>query len=133
MTSRPTAGYGADGGEPGHEAARAQPADPRLHSLRNARVSDAEGRKLGKIDDIYVSDRDQQVTWVSVSLGFLRTAEVLVPIDLLFTREGVVSVDAPRAVIEDAPRARVSGHLSAADESEVRAYYARAFAATPAA
>lgn len=116
-----------------HEAAHPQPADPRLHSLRNARVSDGEGRKLGKIDDIYVSDRDQQVTWVSVSLGFLRTVDVLVPIELLVTRDAAVSVDAPRAIIEDAPRARVSGHLSAADESEVRAYYARALAAEAAA
>ena len=97
-----------------------------LGRLRNARVVDIHGERLGKIGEIFLNDRAQHISYVTVSLGWLRSREVYVPYSLMAVTDNAVIVQVPKAMVERAPRANGTGYLTEAQERDLDAFYAPA-------
>lgn len=102
-----------------------------LLRLRNSRVLDLSGEKIGKIGEIFLTDRTQEIAFVTVTLGLLRTREVYVPYELVDVSEEGVVVQVPREILEQAPRSNALGHLTFDQEAELRDYFESAMNRQP--
>lgn len=83
---------------------------------------DKEHQKIGKIDNIYVRQPNNEPVFASVSAGFLGSKETLVPISLTHVEPDGVVADAGKDVIKDAPTIG-SGELTKQNEDAVYDYY----------
>lgn len=79
--------------------------------LAQARVVDRQGRRLGRVRDVYLADRTGEVAGVTVALGRMGLREVLVPATLLGEAEpGRVRVDADAATLQRGRPAPATGY-----------------------
>ncbi|GEM_PF-4428430 len=72
--------------------------DPR--TIASSTVDDVDGRRIGRVLDVYLVDRTGQLAAVSVALGPFADHDAMIPVDLL-------SPGAPGRVRVAAPRDRV--------------------------
>lgn len=94
-----------------------------LTRLRNARVRDVMGEGIGKIVEIFLEDRTQEISFVTVALGLLRTREVYLPYSLVDVSEEGTIAQVSAEVVREAPRVTGTGYLTRSQEQELRRYY----------
>lgn len=94
-----------------------------LLRLRNARVLDINGEHVGKIGEIFLNDRTQEISFVTVALGILRAREVYVPYSLIDVGDEGVVIQVSREVVLEAPRSNSLGYLTKQQESELYSLY----------
>lgn len=95
-----------------------------LERLRNAKVVDFRGEKLGAVGEIFLNDRTQLVSFITVSLGLFRMREVYVPFEAVRVTDDVVSIQRSKQFVMDAPRSNALGYLTKEQERDLRAFYA---------
>lgn len=98
----------------GGGAAEPPPFEPFLQQLAAARVRTADGRRAGRVRDVYLCDRSGDLRAITVAAGRLRSRRVLVParaIRLAVPPTVELGVDA--AMFARAIAAPVTGHASA--------------------
>lgn len=76
------AGSPGGGGAPGGAEGRLGPGMD-LRALASAPVLDADGRRVGRVHDVFLDDRTGELAAVSVAMGRILAREVIVPADLL--------------------------------------------------
>lgn len=97
--------------------------------LIGARVEDADGEKVGTVEQILVDPSTGLVNWASVRTGLFGMSETFVPLAEAAEVGGTLRIPYAKAFIKDAPRVDAGGELSHDAEAELRVYYDRGTAA----
>lgn len=104
MTAVPVDGAAAAGSS-------AAPPDP--GSLSSAAVVDAQGRRLGRVHDVYLVDRTGEPAALSIAIGRWGGRIVVVPSSRLSPAgPGRLAYDPAAPPLEDVPDAPATGHLT---------------------
>ncbi|MGP9693342.1 PRC-barrel domain-containing protein [Brachybacterium sp. AOP25-B2-12] len=93
-----------------------------IRALATAGVLDADGRRVGRVHDVFLVDRTGDLAAVSVALGRLSVREVLVPADLLRDAgDGQVQVTVGREALRAGMATPAEGHVEPAGIRAARA------------
>jgi uncharacterized protein (TIGR02271 family) len=90
---------------------------------RGRTLTDAQGEKIGKIDEIYLDAETERPEWAQVNTGLFGTKSSFVPIVDATTRGDDVVVPFDKATVKDAPNMEPDGHLSQEDEAALYRHY----------
>lgn len=94
-----------------------------LAGYRGARVIDADGNKVGKLEEIYFDDHTGRPEWALVHTGLFGGKSTFVPLAEADASGDDIRVPYPKAKVSDAPRMDAEGHLEASEERELYEYY----------
>ena len=98
-----------------------------LSGLPGESVSDHEGRKIGKVKDVYgMGGKDDAPMWVTIEVSGATTGKRLVFVPLARLKEENGEIRVPYSVqhINSAPEIEPEDELSEEDERALRDYYA---------
>jgi hypothetical protein len=98
-----------------------------LSGLPGESVSDHEGRKIGKVKDLYgMGGKDDAPMWVTIEVSGATTGKRLVFVPLARLKEEKGEIRVPYSVqhISSAPEVDAEDELSEQDERALRDYYA---------
>lgn len=98
--------------------------DLRPENLIGHQLLDGEGHSVGKINQVYLDDRTNEPSWVSVHTGLFGRKETLVPLQGAQPHQEDLQVPYDKATVKDAPHVESGAHISPETESQVRDYYA---------
>lgn len=99
----------------------------RVDDWRGRKVVDPDGRKIGKIEDVYYDEADGSPEWALVRTGLLGTRDTFVPLDGARVVGRDIVVPYARDYVKDAPNVDGDDVLSIAEEAQLAAYYERDF------
>ena len=87
-------------------------------------VSDQDGHRIGKVDDLFLNERDEP-EYVGVKMGFLGTRSTLIPVEVTTADDDQqrIVVDAGKERLTQAPTFYDDRDITPEFEREVRAYY----------
>lgn len=94
-----------------------------LDRLYAATVYDTDGDKIGPVGQVYLDDASQEPTWITVQTGLFGLKESFIPLSRATVDGSRITVDAQKDFVKNAPRVDPDGHLDAAEENELFAYY----------
>jgi hypothetical protein len=94
-----------------------------IDSMIGADALDAKDDRIGEVSQVYVDEQTDHPTWVSVRLGLLRGAEVLVPLEDAEWDERVLRVAVVRSAAREAPRKEVDEALTVEEEERLYTHY----------
>jgi uncharacterized protein (TIGR02271 family) len=75
----------------------------RLEELQGMDVEDAEGNKIGSVEDVFVDEQTQQPEWIGLGTGVFGSKRVLVPAQTAEARDDGVAVPYSKDQVKDAP------------------------------
>jgi sporulation protein YlmC with PRC-barrel domain len=97
-----------------------------VKTWRGLKLVDADGDKIGTIDDIYLDRQTGEPEWVTVKTGLFGLKTSFVPIrDAEKTGENEVRVPFQKEQVKDAPRIDPNGQLSPEEERRLYEHYGR--------
>ena len=87
-------------------------------------VYDKDGDKIGKVDDLFLDERDNP-EYIGVKMGFFGLSSTIVPIDAVRTDEGsqAIYVQAEKDQVKNGPRFDDDNEITPDYEGQVREYY----------
>ena len=95
-----------------------------IRDWRNHDVVDADGRKIGQLEAIYVDTGTDEPAFASVRIGMLRRHRLtFVPLDRATVAPGSLRVAYPRGQVKGAFSIDTDGELAADDEPGLFEYY----------
>jgi hypothetical protein len=95
-----------------------------IRDWRDHDVVDADGHKIGELEDIYVDTGTDLPSFGTVKVGMVgRHRLVFVPLDGATVGPGHVTVAFSKKQVKDAPSIETDGELAAADEEAVFKHY----------
>ncbi|RKS09542.1 uncharacterized protein (TIGR02271 family) [Nocardiopsis sp. Huas11] len=89
------------------------------------RVLDDEGQNIGKIKQVYLDERTNEPTWVSVHTGLFGMKETLVPLQGARTVEEDIQVPYDKATVKDAPNVEGGQNLTEEEKAVISDYFAQ--------
>ena len=95
----------------------------RILQLRGQTLHDADGDKIGKVDEIYLDAEANEPEWALVHTGMFGTKSTFVPVRDATEADGAIAVPFDKATVKDAPKIDPNGQLSQREESELYRYY----------
>ena len=95
----------------------------RVLQFRGQTLSDANGDKIGKIEEIYLDAQTDEPEWALVNTGMFGTKSTFVPVRDAAEADGELRVPFEKATVKDAPKIDPDGQLSQREESELYRYY----------
>jgi uncharacterized protein (TIGR02271 family) len=90
---------------------------------RGQNLADADGDKIGSIEEIYLDTETDAPEWALVTTGMFGTKSTFVPLRDASEENGTLRVPFDKATVKDAPRMDPDGELSQREESELYRYY----------
>jgi hypothetical protein len=91
-------------------------------------VVDAQGRKIGELEAVYVDTGTDLPSFGTVKVGLpTRYRLVFVPLDQATVGPGYLKVTYDRKLVKDAPSISTDGELPAADEEAIYKHYGLAY------
>lgn len=94
-----------------------------LANLNGSEVYDNQGKKLGKIDSIFLDDNTQEPTFFEVKGGFLGTKDFFIPFQYLNRDNHNYSVPFDEKFLKDSPDIKADQHMSNEEMNELYRYY----------
>ena len=94
----------------------------RLTKLRGETVYDAEGEKIGSVEEIYYDEQTGQPEWIGIGTGFFGTKRVLVPVGGARATDDGVTVRYSKDQVKDSPDID-EDQISPEREYELYSYY----------
>lgn len=95
-----------------------------IERLIGADALDVHDDRIGEIGQVYIDEQTERPTWVSVRLGLLSGAEVLVPLDdAQLDERGVLHVSVDRQIAREAPRKEMDEPLTVGEEERLYTHY----------
>ena len=94
-----------------------------LRELQNADVFSTSGDKIGSVGQVYLDDRTEEPTFITVKTGLFGTKETFVPLDKAQTAEGGLTVPFEKDFVKDAPNVDADGTLTPEEERRIYEYY----------
>jgi uncharacterized protein (TIGR02271 family) len=96
-------------------------------SWRGQDMVDADGDKIGKIEEIYLDAETNEPEWAVVTTGLFGSKQTFVPIGDANASGGSIRVPFEKATVKDAPKVDPDGRLSQEDERTLYAHYGRQY------
>ena len=93
-------------------------------NLIGATAIDAQGDKVGKIGQVYLSDATGQPEWVTVSTGLFGTKESFAPLYNARPGDGELRLAVTKQQVKDAPGIHADQHLDDAETDALYQHYA---------
>ncbi|WP_435603376.1 PRC-barrel domain-containing protein [Streptomyces sp. bgisy130] len=102
-------------------------------SLTGLHVVDADGAKVGKVQQVYRDDATNEPEWITVRTGLFGMKETFIPLAGARRTGDELHVPHAKDTIKHAPRIDADGHLDPSEEAELYRHYgmARPGAADP--
>jgi uncharacterized protein (TIGR02271 family) len=94
-------------------------------SWRGQNMVDADGDKIGKIEEIYLDADTNEPEWAVVTTGLFGSKQSFVPIGEASSTGDEVRVPFQKATVKDAPKVDPDGSLSQDEERELYGHYGR--------
>jgi uncharacterized protein (TIGR02271 family) len=94
-----------------------------LLQQRGQDLYDANGDKIGKIEEIYLDADSGEPEWALVNTGMFGTKSSFVPLRNASDDGGTVRVPYDKAQVKDAPKMDPDGELSRTEEDELYRHY----------
>lgn len=91
--------------------------------LLGADAVDSSADRIGEVSQVYLDAKTERPTWVSVRLGLLHSAEVLVPLDDAKWDDRSLHVAVGRDVVRSAPRMEADEPLTDREQERLYAHY----------
>jgi uncharacterized protein (TIGR02271 family) len=95
----------------------------RILQFRGETLCDADGDKIGSIEEIYLDAETDAPEWALVNTGLFGTKSTFVPLRDASEADGTLRVPYEKATVKDAPKIDPDGQLSQSEESELYRYY----------
>lgn len=95
----------------------------RINDLIGADVFGSDDDKIGSVGQVYLDDKTQEATWVTIKTGLFGTSETFAPLQDASFDGDRVRVAYPKDVVKDAPRISSDGSISREEESALYTYY----------
>jgi uncharacterized protein (TIGR02271 family) len=95
----------------------------RILQFRGQTLSDADGDKIGSIEEIYLDAETDAPEWALVNTGLFGTKSTFVPLRDASEADGTLRVPYEKATVKDAPRIDPDGQLSQREEGELYRHY----------
>jgi uncharacterized protein (TIGR02271 family) len=96
-----------------------------VQAWRGQKAVDANGDKVGTIEDIYLDRASGEPEWAAVKTGLFGTKVSFVPIQDARTAEGDIRLAYTKDQIKDAPNIDADGQLSTQEEQALYEHYGR--------
>jgi len=96
-------------------------------SWRGQDMVDADGDKIGTIDEIYLDAETGEPEWAVVTTGLFGTKQNFVPLGDATTSADGVRVPFDKATVKDAPKIDPDGRLSQSEERQLYTHYGRQY------
>jgi sporulation protein YlmC with PRC-barrel domain len=97
-----------------------------VQTWRGKEMVDADGHKIGKIEDVFLDRQTGEPAWAAVKTGLFGLKHTLVPLrGADMTDDDHVRVPLQKDVVKDAPRIDPDGELSPEDERKLWEHYGR--------
>lgn len=93
------------------------------HSLTGLQVVDADGVKVGKVQQVYRDDATNDPEWITVRTGLFGMKETFIPLAGATRTGEELHVPHDKHTIKAAPRIDVDGHLDPSEETELYRHY----------
>jgi sporulation protein YlmC with PRC-barrel domain len=95
-----------------------------VQTWRGMKMVDADGDKIGTIEDIFLDRQTGEPAWAAVKTGLFGRKETLVPIhDAELTEDNEVRVTLQKEKVKDAPRIDAEGELTPEEERTLWKHY----------
>ena len=94
-----------------------------IQDLLNATAFDAQGEKLGKINNLFVDDKTGQPTFIEVNHGLFGMSSSLVPLRGHRLNGDELKLAFDKDLIKDAPDIDFENQLTAADQDTIYEHY----------
>jgi uncharacterized protein (TIGR02271 family) len=101
------------------------PDTERFDKLIGSTAIDAEGQKIGKVGQVYVSDTTGEPDWVTLNTGLFGTKESFAPLYNSRTDGDQLLLAVSRQLVKDAPQPDLGaeGHLPASEVADLYRHY----------
>ncbi|MGD0244017.1 MAG: PRC-barrel domain-containing protein [Streptosporangiaceae bacterium] len=101
-----------------------------IREWRGHDVVDAEGHKIGALEDVYVDTTTDQPAFATITVGLpTRHRLTFVPLAQATVGPGYVKVGFDKKQVKDAPSIDTDGELPAGDEEAIFRHYGLAYQA----
>lgn len=94
-----------------------------VEQLQDATVYGTDGEKIGSVGQVYLDDRTNQPTFVTVKTGLFGAKETFVPISEASPSRDGLQVPFDKAFVKDAPNVDADGSLTPQEEQRIYEYY----------
>jgi hypothetical protein len=94
-----------------------------IDRMIGADALDTQDDRIGEVSQVYVDEESASPTWVSVRLGLLSSAEVLVPLEDAEWDERSLHVAIDRRTAREAPRKEMDEPLTVQEEERLYTHY----------
>jgi uncharacterized protein (TIGR02271 family) len=99
------------------------PTESAVAEWRGRNAVDADGDKIGSIEEIYMDAETSKPEWLAVTTGMFGTKVSFIPIAEASESNGDVQVPYGKQQVKDAPTAEADGELSQEEESALYSHY----------
>src|SRR5688500_8387946 len=97
----------------------------RMLQFRGDDLTDRDGQKIGRIEEIYLDADSGEPEWALVHTGLLGSKRSFVPLADATEEDGQLRVPLEKDTVKGAPGVEPNGQLTDAEEAELLAHYAR--------
>jgi uncharacterized protein (TIGR02271 family) len=94
---------------------------------RGRNALDANGEKIGKIEEIYLDNETNEPEWLAVKTGFFGSNVTFIPVAEATESNGDVRVPYDESRVKSAPNADPDGQLSQEEEASLYRHYGLAY------
>lgn len=101
-----------------------------VNALLTSTAYGSDGDKIGKVEQVFLDDNTEEVTFVTVNTGLFGTKESFVPVDGAQQDGDRIVLPYTKDVVKDAPNVDADQHLSPAEEEEIYRYYKMNYSGT---
>ncbi|MFG2829572.1 PRC-barrel domain-containing protein [Streptomyces sp. NPDC048434] len=95
-------------------------------SLTGLHVVDADGAKVGTVQQVYRDDATNDPEWITVRTGLFGLKETFIPLAGARRADDELHVPHAKETIKAAPRIDADGHLDPSEETELYRHYGMA-------
>ena len=95
----------------------------RILESRGQDLYDADGDKIGSVEEIYLDAETNEPEWALVNTGLFGTKRNFVPLRDASESDGSLRVRFAKDQVKDAPTVDASGQLTQSEEAELYAHY----------
>jgi sporulation protein YlmC with PRC-barrel domain len=95
----------------------------RMLRFRGEQLTDREGEKVGKLEEIYLDAESGEPEWALVNTGLFGSKRTFVPLAGASEADGQLRVPLENATVSGAPHVEPDGQLTKDEETELYRHY----------
>ena len=95
----------------------------RMLQFRGQQLTDRDGEKIGRLEEIYLDADSGECEWALVHTGLFGTKRTFVPLGGATEADGQLQVPLEKASVKDAPQVEPNGQLTKDEEAQLYGHY----------